>query len=237
MRFFQILWSYTLLTFRLVRRPNTVEIQGVILPIGAHLSRQMRKVIYQGKYEKHELNIIKRSLTPDDVVLELGAGLGLVSTYCAKRIGSDRVFAFEANAGLEPILQSTYALNGVSPHLSISMLGKEVGEKVLYIEQDLWSSSTVRRSKSAQKTMVPVQKADEALATINPSFLIVDIEGGEHDLLQHLPLSRVSKVMIEVHERVIGKSEVEAVRGLLGAAGLVVKPEWSTEDHWFLERP
>ncbi len=36
--------------------------------------------------------------------MELGAGLGFLSTYCAKIMGSDNVVTYEANPALEPYI-------------------------------------------------------------------------------------------------------------------------------------
>src|SRR3954465_8286744 len=80
-----------------VGRGVVVTIEGIQIRVGRHMSRRVEQAISKGGYERDELRLIGMVLSPSDVVLELGAGLGLVSAFCAKRVGSGRVFAFEAN--------------------------------------------------------------------------------------------------------------------------------------------
>src|SRR5207237_906870 len=77
-------------------------VAGVKSRLGRHMSPQGERTVSRGRYEQDECRLIEQVLSPADVVLEVGAGLGLVSAYCAKRLGSSRVFAYEANPDLEP---------------------------------------------------------------------------------------------------------------------------------------
>src|SRR3954463_2179911 len=95
--------------YRVTRRV-IVTIEGIHIRVGRHMSRRVEQAISKGGYEREELRVIGLVLSPSDVVLELGAGLGLVSAYCAKRVGSAQVFAFEANPDLHPRIRETYAL-------------------------------------------------------------------------------------------------------------------------------
>jgi predicted O-methyltransferase YrrM len=92
--------------YRIRTRP-IVSIEGIRIRVGRHMSRRVEQAISKGGYERDELRLIGMLLSPSDVVLEIGAGLGVVSAYCAKRLGSSRVFAFEANPDLEPRIRET----------------------------------------------------------------------------------------------------------------------------------
>ncbi len=111
-----------------------MEIEGVKIGMGHHMSQYMQEIFYQGEYEQYEIFLIKDKLESTDVVMEIGAGIGFISTYCAKKIGSDRVFAFEANPRLESPIRRNYRLNHVSPELQICMLGAQAGVHTFYIE-------------------------------------------------------------------------------------------------------
>jgi FkbM family methyltransferase len=102
------------------------------------------------RYEYWELQILKSSLKPTDTVMEIGTGLGLLSAYCAKRIGSDRVFTYEGNPEQEQHIRRTYALNQVCPILDICLVGREVGEQKFYVSNDFWDASTVQHSSDAK---------------------------------------------------------------------------------------
>ena len=104
--------------FRVRRRP-VVTVAGVKIRLGRHMSPQVERTVSRGRYEQDEFRLIEQVLSPGDVVLEVGAGLGLVSAYCAKRLGSSRVFAYEANPDLEACIRETFSLNEVQPTLEM----------------------------------------------------------------------------------------------------------------------
>src|SRR2546425_537784 len=68
-----------------IRDKLVTGVQTCALPI---LSPQVERTVSRGRYEQDEFRLIEQVLSPGDVVLEVGAGLGLVSAYCAKRLGS-----------------------------------------------------------------------------------------------------------------------------------------------------
>lgn len=214
-----------LLRWRSLRRPPIVRHAGVRLAIGPHLSSTLVEAIYSGDYERSELKGIRRHLAPTDTVMELGAGLGFISTWCARRIGAERVHAFEANPALEPRIRETFALNSVSPHLDIALLGETEGEQTFYVERDFWSSSTVRRSESSRPVTVPRRRLNDAIARIRPTFLILDIEGGEDDLLRFIDFQTIRTLAIELHPDVYGPEGVERIRSRLRSAGFHTRLE------------
>ena len=108
------------------------------------MSPRVERTVSRGRYEEDELRLIGQMLAPDDVVLEVGAGLGLVSAYCAKRLGSSCVFAYEANPDLEACIRETYALNKVQPTLEMCAVGADAGRVTLYRSRHLWASSVFR---------------------------------------------------------------------------------------------
>jgi len=233
--------TYDRLRFRwrlsqMTRRGECVDVSGVQIRLGPHLSRGMREVIASGEYEAAESSIVARHVGNDDVVMELGAGLGYISTLIAKKIGSGKVFAYEANPVLESIIQETYKLNAVSPSLIMCMLGQRAGEQTFFVMKDFWSSSTVRRDRRAKEVSVPVRAVNDEIARIKPTFLIVDIEGGEYELFRSIDLSTVNKVAIELHERIIGADKARSVMDTLTGAGLSLREEMSGPEQLFYAR-
>lgn len=181
--------------------------------------------------------MVSSAVTPDDVVMELGTGLGLIATFCAKRIGPDRVFTYEANPQMEPLIRETFALNGVAPSLSMCLLGASAGEQPFFLHRDFWASSKIQSEGNTVQVSVPVRPLNEELARINPTFLVIDIEGGELELLDGIAFRNVRKVCMEVHEFAIGAEGVRRVREILNQAGFAPDPSMSTERVWLLQRP
>jgi FkbM family methyltransferase len=132
------------------------------------------------------------------------------------------VFAYEANPALLELVSAVHARNKVHPQVIQALLGEGDGERDFFIEPDYWASSLVRRSPKA--TCVRIRQIDfnSELRRVAPSFLIVDVEGGEYELLRNADLSAVSKLCLEVHPDVLGNARVSGVFARLIAAGLAL---------------
>jgi len=219
-----------------VRRRPVVTLAGVQIRVGRHMSPQVERTVSRGRYERDELRLIEQVLSPGDVVLEVGAGIGLVSAYCAKRLGSSRVFAYEANPDLEACIRETYSLNQVQPTLEMCAVGADAGKVTLYRSEDLWASSVLRPSGRVRPVEVPVKALSEISQLVRPTLLIVDTEGGESELFHRAQLPTVSRIILELHERVIGAASAQRVRSTLAALGFDERPELSAGQHLVLQR-
>jgi FkbM family methyltransferase len=212
-----------------------VELSGVKLRLTPYVDRRVLDAIVEGSYEADELEMVKQRLAPDDVVMELGTGLGLLSTFCAKRIGSARVFTFEANPALEPIIRSTFTLNGVSPTLEMRAVGPRAGTVTFHVPPDFWGASTVKY-RHARTISVPMTPFNEHTARIRPTFLIIDIEGGEYELVSGMDLSGVRMIAIELHPTIIGREKTQAVLGAFESQGFSQDASLSTRERVLLVR-
>jgi FkbM family methyltransferase len=221
--------------YRVSLRP-IVSIEGVRIRVGRHMSRRVEQAISRGGYERDELRLIAMVLSPSDVVLEVGAGLGVVSAYCAKQLGSSRVFAFEANPDLEPRIRETYALNGVEPTLEMCAIRATAGRVTLYRTKHRFSSSISQRHAGAPAIEVPGKALSYVVEQIRPTLLIVDVEGAEGELFDRAQLPGVTKIMLELHERVIGRDKARQVRGALTALGFREDRGLSSREHLILRR-
>ena len=218
-------------------KPALAENSGVTLPLQVKgLSPALQRAIYLDPYEAHERGVIERKLADDDIVLELGAGIGFISTLCAKRIGGERVVAVEANPIMADAIRETYRLNGVKPQLFCGLLGKGEGEETFYVESNFISSSTHQRSQTAQAVTTQRYDARSFIERIKPTFLICDIEGGEQELLAYMPLDAVRKLCIELHPHVIGNAGTSAIFKRLLEQGFVCDFLNSSGKVYFFER-
>lgn len=182
-------------------RADRVKLHGVVLRT-RHLAANIRQTIYVGDYESKEAKIVAEAIKPGDVVLELGTGVGFITTKVAK-LGAKQIYTFEANPTLRDIVLETFRLNGVQPELHSAILGKAAGSADFYVDKVFWSSSTVPR-EGATKVEVPVLSFNEFVGDKKPNILICDIEGGEADLFKFADLSSFERIIIELHPNEVG---------------------------------
>lgn len=206
-----------------VRTPRAADNSGVLLPVRHPLiSSHIRREIGLGGYERKEIEIIERRLAADDVVMEVGAGIGFLSAWCAKRVGSNHVFAYEANPALMGLIAETYRLNAVNPAVRNVILGRGDGEREFFVEPEFWASSLQRLSESARAVRVPQVDLNRELARVGPTFLLVDIEGGEGEFFDYARLMTVRKLCVEVHPEVIGNACISFMLAKLFEQGFVL---------------
>ena len=160
--------------------------------------------------------------------MELGAGLGFISTFCAKIIGSNRVHAFEANPSLQAPIRKMHQLNGVSPQVQLCAVGAKEGELCLNVSRHFWHSTAVGAPMygMTRSVRVPVLSYDSQFELLRPTVVVLDIEGGEIDLLAlDLATLRYPRAwVVEFHPALIGQEKVDLIQERLAEAGFKPLP-------------
>jgi FkbM family methyltransferase len=221
--------------YQAIRRP-IVTIEGTRVRLGSHLSPRLERAISRGTYERDELRVLGAILSPSDVVLEIGAGLGVVSAYCAKRLGSSRVFACEANPDLEPRILETYALNEVNPTLDMCAVCSQPGRVTLYRGKHLFSSSLISGGSVTRPVEVPGKSLSYLVDRLRPTLLIIDMKSAEVDLFDGARLPGVKRILLELHARMIGPDETHRIRGTLMRQGFKEDSRFSSGERLVLAR-
>lgn len=203
-KLFERICSYIIYTVRRVFRPRVVCNHGVKISLGSHISDNIRKFIYMNAYEGDEISVLAQALCDEDKILEIGAGIGFISTYCAKRVGDENIIAYEANPDLVNVIKQTFTLNNISPIVHNKILSDKSGIQDFFVSDHFWSSSTIKRDSDFKKTQVETEDVNKVIKKYDVDFIIMDIEGGEAELLPKIDLLPIRKILLELHEDIIG---------------------------------
>lgn len=197
---------------RRITKPKVVKNYGIKINLDKNISPFIRNYIYSGRYEKKELYILKNVINNNDKILEVGTGLGFLSIYCSKILGSNKVLTYEANRELFNIIRQNFKLNNVNPKLVNAILSDKKSSDYIFInEENFWSSSVIKRNSKAKKIKVPTENINNVITDNIINFLIIDIEGGEKDLIYKINFSKIKKILIEIHPHVIGDNECSKI--------------------------
>jgi len=126
---------------------EVIETNGVKVPfVPGIITPPIEKPMRNNRYEGGECNALRELLEPGDRVLELGAGVGLLSTVAATSEGVRKVVAVEANPDMIPLIRETHSLNGVeNVTLLNGVVAPEAGDPLeFYLRADFWASSMER---------------------------------------------------------------------------------------------
>ena len=191
------------------------------------LSKDLLLSVLQGGYEDKENKVLNEKLESNDIVLELGACIGFNSITAAK-INGGKVVSYEANPNLIPILKKNQELNNISFEVRNKiLLGKKSnpGTIPFNISENACMSSFIDYSMSGHQVketkLIETEFAGDAISALSPTFLMVDIEGGEEELFSQsdfLKNSSIKKILIDVSPAIIGESGCsEVVKNIMNA--------------------
>jgi len=215
-------------------RSPFVKSKGMKFPKDGHfITGKLRTALRENRYEAKEAKNVLKLVRDDDIVIELGAGIGFMSTLLATRRKIQNVFAFEANPALIPYIKSVHEANGLTnAHITHGILGKRNGSTNFYVRDNLLSSSMAPLDtdtpETVQKVKVDVLNTSHVFKEIKPTILIADIEGAEADLLPAMDLTGLRGAMIELHPQYIGPEGVNNVFRAMMDAGLAYYARGST---------
>lgn len=202
---------------------KTASCGGIILiHKSPMLNKAMRKDICRASYEAEELKALKVHLKSTDKVLELGACVGLISAFAAKVCGSDSVKTVEANSEIIPLAKENYALNHVAPEIINGVATHEDAGNVTFYVCDNICSSARHEQAASRAITVPSINVNTLINSFKPNFLVMDIEGGENDLLPLLNLADIEKLLIEVHPYKTSDQESSKLINYLLNSGFVL---------------
>ncbi len=204
--------------WRKLTRPAVVQIGGVRLrTTGPAITPTIAKYLYKGAYEAQERRIIGESLRADDVVLDVGGGLGFIAAFCARRCRG--VTVVEANPDLCPVIRDTLALNGLAGEVVNAVLAPGDGTATFHVARDFWASSLCPVPDTVRTVEVPALAASALMARVRPTYLVMDIEGGEAELLPHIPLDGVRCLCVEIHPEATGQEAMDKALASVTARG------------------
>lgn len=225
---------------RTVPEPAAVCL-GVKVPASKFLHEGRIARINAAEYEGQEIEGALHVIGKDDVVLEIGAGIGLVGAVIAKNAQPKAVHSFEANPELIQSIKALYKANGlekkIAVHNKVLISAPERPETIPFHLHNSYLGSSLIDEGRARKT-VDVKTIDfgAVCAKAKPTVLIMDIEGGELELLRHADLSGFRAVVLEFHPKAYGVPGMRECKNILRDAGFVRIEGKSTRTVWACTR-
>ncbi|MBN9672056.1 FkbM family methyltransferase [Roseibium aggregatum] len=176
------------------------------------------KFLFDDSYEKPERMLVRQYLDKNDRVLEIGAGIGLVSMVCARIVGEENILSYEPNPRSQKLIAENFALNGMKPRLRGKALALKSGTTTFYFNDNIISSSLIDR-KFGGGTSVECDAFADVLQSFRPNVIVMDIEGAEVELLCSADLAPVGKIFVETHPHVVGEEKIGEMTSRLRTSG------------------
>jgi FkbM family methyltransferase len=199
-----------------------IEIRGVKINISNPVFvSPMREALIEGWYEGSEAESLSRLLAEGDVLLEVGGGCGFLSAYAAKLGRARKIHTVEANPALLPVIAETHALNGTQAEVHHEVLGPSEEPREFCVNDHYWASSAEGHWGKQHVVTVPGRSWIERVNEWNPSFLLMDIEGGETTIIPLGMPPCIRKIVIELHPHAYGEEKEREMIAALHAMDFV----------------
>jgi FkbM family methyltransferase len=202
-----------------------LEIAGLRIPNDpAVITPPVARAIENGRYERAEMAGLRKFVKPEDRIIELGAGIGVVSAFLAREMGVKNILCIEANPSLCAFITRVHRANGIAGvevrnAVALDDLAEARPTATFYVREPFWASSLDGEAEYERAVEVPALRLSELIGEFRADTLIVDIEGGERDLFTFAELAGIDKVFLEIHTRKIKRIGVKMCFDALSLAG------------------
>lgn len=208
-----------------------LSVHGVTVPIRhGEVSDEIWAALKSGRYEANEARRIPRAIRPGDRVLELGSGLGIITSIIAG-IEDVRVWGFEADPNTTQLARRVIDLNcDGNVVLENGILAAGPPRKVtFYRREHFWMSSAFARQGPYQHVIeISSLDIDAFIERNRINALVMDVEGAELDLLENAALPGIERVFLELHDHLYGLAGVQTITTALASKGLIYDPRGSS---------
>jgi FkbM family methyltransferase len=203
MKVFRNWWLYPIVYLKLTKKPTVIfeTKNGIKIMLRTNSTDLMAltHVWLIGEYSKQDFQIKKT-----DVVIDVGAHIGLFSLYASQNCTKGKIFAFEPIKENYEILESNKKLNDFSNIQSENCAISNVTSKITLYQ----SNDESGHSKFIQ-TNNPVEVASKSLNDFfkenrleSVNLLKLDCEGSEYEIIDSLEdkyFEMTEKMIIEYH--------------------------------------
>ena len=193
-------------TWRRIVSPRRVTLHGVRLAVPSTLDREAKRLLYNGRYERRKIIQLRTKIEPNDVFVDVGAGLGLTALFAATMVGAQRVTALEADPRAAALARANFALN----HCAIDLIegaALDGDEATVDFYPNVRFGASACFARAGGVDAIRVARVDLAmlLRERQATVLNVDVEGAEHGLLSSLQdFAALRVILVRIHEQRIG---------------------------------
>lgn len=202
----------------------------IIPPDCSILTPSIRQAMIEGRYEAQESAQIPHIVRAGDRVLEIGAGIGFISTLLARQPQVASVVAVEANPHLIDYMTHLHELNQVRTvrRLNAVLTNAPHATATFYLRRDFWMGSLSAEPNAWVSTVeVPTRNLDRLLREEAIDLIVCDVEGAETRLFDGADLSGVDRIFLETHDHVTGLSGIRRLFATMHGHGFVYDPRHS----------
>ena len=206
------------------------EIDDVVLEIpDALLNPRLADKMAAGKYEASEARAARMRIKKDHRVLELGGGVGYISSICAQITDPANIVTVEANPNTLNVIRNNLHLNDASAakliHAAVVNNTQDFETVAFRVGNVFWGSSIAQTDSATDKVVeVPTIGLFDLFESHRPHVVIMDIEGAEEHLFDQKWPRFIRQVILEIHPNLYGNSTIKTIVDCMSKSGMTYDP-------------
>ncbi|HTZ41678.1 MAG TPA: FkbM family methyltransferase [Candidatus Omnitrophota bacterium] len=188
-----------------------------VIPEDEGLSTQLRTFKIR---EPVNLRYYWKFVSPEDVVLDLGANIGVFSALSSN---ANKIISVEPLEKAIPYLKKNLEINGLSGKSEvITMAGGKKGW--LFLEEDeKLNLSKIVDAENERTKKVRSEPLSYFAKKYKANLLRMDVEGYEYEILYKNIPKEINKISIEFHTKLLGKNKAEELIDYFYREGFIVE--------------
>ena len=208
---------------------------GIKFQVDAAIPAYILFLLLNDAYEHGDIEIVRKYVTAGDKAVMAGVGIGVVASAIALASGNS-VLGIDGNARLQPFVEKTAELNGISIDFIHGVVGDfpDSGTVPFVISREFWTSSLRDDTRLEQQTVyAPCIDLNVAVATATANVLFIDIEGAEETLFaQHMISPAVKKLFVEIHSPNLPTTTCAKIKNDIWAQGFRLVDTAGLTHYW-----
>lgn len=210
------------------RERVVVTLHGIEVPKIGYLGSATITAMDAGKFEAPVIRAALGCVQPDDKIVEIGAGTGVVGALIAQRFKTVKVSAFEMDPKNVTGIKGLYKHNKLTGRIKVqnnavvsdTKAPKKVDLRRGDDSQEKKSGLKKTTVSSAKKTVASLQY-DKLRLDFPHNVLILSMDGQEADFLKHAVLDDVDLVIVKLDHEALGREGLRATREYLECQGFI----------------
>jgi FkbM family methyltransferase len=163
---------------------------GLIFHLPSLIDSIGYELFINGIYEKKLINYLIKNIPPNGVFVDVGANIGSISLFVARRRPDIRVYAFEASPYIYKFLKSNKEINKLHnvELYNYAIHNTDNSQLLFYAPEDEFGKGSFKQTYTNKEEYVSTITLDSFLSNneICPDIIKVDVQGFELNVFQGL---------------------------------------------------
>jgi tRNA G37 N-methylase Trm5 len=207
-----------------------LNVHGVEVPISQNdVPAELWSNLLDDSYRADAAKIATKAVQPNDRILELGAGLGIVTSLLAGSEGV-RVWSFEGDPEMASLAKKIVLANNrtnvtVTQGLPMPGPSREIS---YYVRAKPWMSSfSKEHGEHVEVHSFASIDVNDFIQQHDINYIVMNIGGAELEFVKHAHLKAIERIFLELHDHLYGLDGIKKITSELMDKGFVYNPRLS----------